>query len=121
MAKKVRRKSEDEEFTFEFPAFDEPGFVWKESELTSATLVAGIFALLLGLVSWFLTAAGANGFIPLGIGIGVVVASVFAIQRLRPTSSFYTKGDWAGLLALEFFGWLALWFLLLNIAPSFGS
>jgi hypothetical protein len=121
VAKKVRRKTEDEEFAFEFPAFDEAGFVWKEGEMTSATLLAGIFALLLGLVSWVLTAAGANGFIPLGIGIGVLVASVFAIQKMRPASHLYTKGDWAGLIALEFFGWLALWFLLLNIAPTFGS
>jgi len=36
---------------------------------------------------------------------------------LRTKSAIYTKGDWAGLIALEFFGWLALWFVLLNLSP----
>jgi hypothetical protein len=121
VAKKVRRKSEDEEFTFEFPQFDEAGFVWKEYELTSATVLAGLFALGLGLVCWVLSAVSLSVWVPLGIGIAAVIASVWAIRALRPASELYTKGDWAGLLALEFFGWLALWFLLLNIAPNLGG
>jgi hypothetical protein len=119
MAKKARKKMEDDAIpAFEFPTFDEAGFVWKEYELTSATVLAGIIALGLGLMGWILTGFGLNGFIPLGIGIVALAGSYFLIQAVRRNSSYYTKGDWAGLIALEFFGWLAVWFLLLNIAPS---
>jgi hypothetical protein len=119
MAKKARKKlEEDAGPAFEFPAFDEAGFVWKEYELATATAFAGLFALVIGLVTWALSAAGLPWFAPLGLGIAGIAGSVFAIQRLRPASRQYTKGDWAGLIALEFFGWLALWFVLLNISPS---
>jgi hypothetical protein len=119
MAKKARKKLEDDAAPgFEFPKFDEAGFVWKEYELATATWLAAVFALGLGLVGWVLTGLGLNGFIPFGLGIAGMVGSVFAIQWIRPNSKYYTKGDWAGLLALEFFGWLAIWFLLLNVAPG---
>jgi hypothetical protein len=119
MAKKARKKlEEDAEPAFEFPTFDEAGFVWKEYELAAATVYAAVFALVIGLATWALSAAGVNGFIPLALGLAGIVGSVFAIQWLRPTSRTYTKGDWAGLIALEFFGWLALWFVLLNLAPG---
>jgi hypothetical protein len=118
VAKKVRRKAEDEEFTFEFPEFDEAGFVWKESEMTGATGLAGLFALILGLATWAMTAGGLPWYLPLTVGVLGVVGSIYALRALRPGSKLYTKGDWAGLLALEFFGWLALWFLLLNVLPT---
>ncbi len=103
---------------FEFPQFDDSGFVWKEYELATATALAGVFALVLGLVAWILSATGLNGYIPFGLGLAGIVGSVFLIQRIRSNSRYYTKGDWAGLIALEFFGWLAIWFLLLNISPT---
>jgi hypothetical protein len=120
MAKKARKKLEDDAVpAFEFPEFDAPGFLWKEFELTGATGWAGLFALLLGVMGWlFTTSPFPNGFIPLGIGIAGIVGTVFFFQKFRPKSSAYTKGDWAGLIALEFFGWMAVWFLLLNILPK---
>jgi hypothetical protein len=120
VAKKARKKlEEDAAPAFEFPEFDLAGFVWKEFELASATALAGVIALVLGLVAWVLTAvAGLNGWIVFAVGILGLIGSVFLLQRARPYSHIYTKGDWAGLLALEFFAWLALWFLLLNIAPA---
>jgi hypothetical protein len=119
MAKKARKKLEEDAIpAFAFPEFDAAGFVWKEYELATSTALAGVIALGLGLVAWILSAIGLNGYIPFGLGLAGVAGSVFLIQRIRPNSSYYTKGDWAGLLALEFFGWLAIWFLLLNISPS---
>ena len=119
MAKKARKKLEEDAIAaFEFPQFDEAGFVWKEYELTSATALAGVITLALGLVSWALSAIGLPWFVPLSLGLAGLVGSVFLIQRVRPNSSYYTKGDWAGLIALEFFGWLAIWFVLLNVAPG---
>jgi hypothetical protein len=119
MAKKARKKlEEDAEPAFEFPPFDEAGFLWKEYELGTATMFAAAMALLLGIVGWALSAAGLIWPITLAIGFAGVAGGAFVIQRLRPYSYYYTKGDWAGLLALEFFGWFAIWFLLLNISPT---
>ncbi len=118
MAKKVRRKlEEEEEAAFEFPVFDELGFVTKEFELTAGLVFATLFAVLLGILGWVMTAQGINGFVPFGLGLVVLILSPYAIRRVRDRSTLFTKGDWAGLLALEFFGWLALWFVLVNVSP----
>jgi hypothetical protein len=118
MAKKARKKMEEAAPAFAFPEFDEAGFVWKELELSSATLLAGVFALALGIVSWGLTISGIPWEAPVVLGIGGAVGGLFAIQRLRESSHAYTKGDWAGLFILEFFGWAALWFVLVNLSHS---
>ena len=119
MAKKVRRKLEEEEAAaFEFPAFDEVSFVTKEFEMLAAVALAGCIAILLGILGWALLASGMYAGVPWALGFLGLVASPFLIRRLRAKSSLYTKSDWAGLIALEFFGWLAIWFVLLNVSPT---
>ena len=118
MAKKVRRKPVEEEApAFEFPVFDETAFVAKEFELTTALTLASVFTVLFGILSWALSVLGLLWYLVFPLGILLIALSPFLIQRLRRKSSIYTKGDWAGLIALEFFGWLALWFVLLNLSP----
>jgi len=119
MAKTVRRKLEEEEAAaFEFPVFDELGFMTKEFELTGALLLATLIAFLLGVMGWALTAVGLPVLVSFPLGIVGLIASPYLIRRVRGKSSLYTRGDWAGLIALEFFGWLALWFVLLNVSPT---
>ncbi len=119
MAKKARRKLEEEEAAaFEFPVFDEAAYASKEFELGTGLMLAGLFTVLLGVLGWVLTVAGLPSLVPFGIGLVVIGASPFVIGRLRSASSLFTKGDWAGLIMLEFFGFLALWFLLLNLSPT---
>ncbi len=115
MAKKVRRPPEDEAASFEFPTFDESGFLSKEFELGSALALASVFALVAGVLSFAATLLGLLWYVPFGLGILYVAVSPFLIRRLRSKSELYTKGDWAGLIALQFFGWLALWFVLVNV------
>ncbi len=118
MAKKVRRKLEEEEAAaFEFPVFDEVAFVSKEFELMGAYLVAVAIAVLLGVFAWAATVAAGLSWFPFPIGIVVIALSPYLIRRLRTRALTYTKGDWAGLIMLEFFGFLALWFVLLDISP----
>lgn len=118
MAKKVRRKPEEETAAaFEFPVFDEVGFVTKEFELMSALILAAVIALVLGILSWALTVTGLPWFVPFAIGLLGIALSPYLIRRLRVRSKLYTKTDWMGLVALQFFGWLALWFVLLNVSP----
>jgi hypothetical protein len=119
VAKKARRKpDEDEEPPFDFPVFDEEQFATKEFELGTGLLLAGLFTVGIGVAAWALSVAGVPWFGPLLLAIGIMIVSPFVIRRLRRLSSLYTKGDWAGLLALEFFGSLALWFLLLSLSSA---
>jgi hypothetical protein len=115
VAKKVRQKPEEAAPSFEFPEFDETAFVAKEAELTSAMIFALAITLVLGAISWFLTSLGLAWYVPFLVGVVGIGASPSIIGRLRTRSDTYTKGDWAGMLALEFFGWMALWFLLVNV------
>lgn len=115
MAKKVRRRPEDEEAPFEFPTFDEAAYLTKEFELAGGLAVASLFAVLLGAMSWAAHAAGLPWYVPFLLAILFIAASPTLLGRLRPKASLFTKGDWAGLIALEFFGWLALWFVLVNV------
>jgi hypothetical protein len=119
MAKKARRKLEEEEAqAFEFPPFDEEAFAKKEFELGTGLLLAGLFTVVIGVLCWALTVVGLPSLVPFGIGIAIIASSPFVIRRIRSMSSLYTKGDWAGLIAMEFFGFLALWFLLLNLSAN---
>jgi hypothetical protein len=118
MAKKVRRKPEEEEPTaFEFPVFDEKAFAEKEFELTYALTLAGVITILLGVLSWALSVLGVWWYVVFPVGIVLIAFSPMLIRRLRSKSSVYTRSDWFGLMALEFFGWLALWFVLQNLSP----
>ncbi|MGP8078762.1 MAG: hypothetical protein ACLQD8_02745 [Thermoplasmata archaeon] len=119
MAKKKRQKLEEEEAAaFDFPVFDEVAFVTKEFELASAVAIATVLTLLLGLVCWALTRSGLAWYIAFPVGILGVALSPFVIQRVRARSDLYTKSDWAGLIALVFFGWLALWLVLVNVTGA---
>lgn len=115
MAKKVRHRPEEEAPKFEFPVFDEVAFVAKENELAAGLWIAALLTLGLGVVAGLLTYAGLLWDEVFLIGLAGIVVSPFAIGRLRPNAGIYTKGDWAGFIMLEFFGWLALWFVLVNL------
>jgi hypothetical protein len=116
MAKKVRRKLEEEEANaFEFPVFDEAAFVKKEFEMGNALSLTAALTVVIGVVSFALTHFGVPWWGPIGLGFLFIVVSPFLIRRLRPRSDLYTKGDWAALIAMELFGWFALWFVLINL------
>lgn len=119
MAKKVRRKPDDEQTeAFEFPVFDENAFVTKEYELTYGLTLAGVLGILFGVLSWALSVSGLYWYAVFPLGVLLIALSPMLISRLRSKSSLYTKSDWIGLIALEFFGWLALWFVLQNLSPG---
>ncbi len=117
MAKKVRQKLEEAEQAraFEFPVFDEPKFLTHEFEQTSATLLAFGFALGLGLLSYLVTWLALPALLAAAVSLVVVVFTPWMVQRIRPSASQYTRGEWAGLLLLEIFGWLGFWFLFTDV------
>ena len=116
MAKKVRtRPEETEEYRFEFPVFDERAFIAHELEMTYGMLIAVVCAVFAGAFSAVVAWAGGTT-LPVAVaaivGLAVIVASPFVIRALRAAAREYTRGDWAGLIALQFFGWLGIWFLI---------
>ncbi|HYA10777.1 MAG TPA: hypothetical protein VEH10_03795 [Thermoplasmata archaeon] len=117
MAKKVRRKldEEAEAKAFDFPVFDEVGFAKKEFALTGAVALASGVAVLLGALAWLCTSVDLPWYVPFPLGFLVTLLSPTFLGRLTSNSSVFTKGDWAGIVALEFFGFLAVWFLLVNV------
>jgi hypothetical protein len=117
MAKKARRKAEEEEANeFTFPEFDERSFLRHEYEQTFAMAAALVVAIALGVVSWAIDSAGLPVVIPVVLAVAAIVFSPFLFLRWRTTANEYTKGDWAGLILMETFGWLGIWFLLLDLA-----
>ncbi|MGA7922898.1 MAG: hypothetical protein WCA77_02860 [Thermoplasmata archaeon] len=120
MAKKVRKKPDEEaEFrNFQFPEFDEAKFYRHEFDQTYATVAAIAVALLLGVVSYLVDTVGFLLFVPPILGIAGVAFSPWLIQRVHVPQTPFTKGEWAGLFLLEIFGWLGVWFLLLNVFPT---
>jgi hypothetical protein len=117
MAKKGKRKLDEagEIKPFEFPEFDERKFLRHEFEQTIATAMAITIAVGLGFLSWAMDRAGLPLVVPVVASIAVVVFSPYLFQRLRELSADYTKGDWAGLILTETFGWLGIWFLLIDV------
>ncbi|MCI4357910.1 MAG: hypothetical protein L3J95_01970 [Thermoplasmata archaeon] len=120
MAKKARRKLEEEEAheAFRFPDFDERAFLAHEYEQTIATVLAVLFAVGLAAMGWALDHTGLTAAVPWILGFAGVFATPFVIRTVRPRSEEYTKGDWAWIILTTFFGWLGIWFLLLNLFPS---
>ncbi|MCI4317914.1 MAG: hypothetical protein L3J96_05190 [Thermoplasmata archaeon] len=119
MAKKAKRKLEEDEAnaSFEFPEFDERKFIVHEFEQSWAIAIAFALSGLLGALSYLIDRVNLPLIFPVVVGVGLVALSPFLILRIRPLASEYTKGDWAGLILTEFFGWLGIWFLLLNVLP----
>lgn len=124
MAKKaVRKMEEDDEYrNFEFPVFDEGKFLSHEFEQTYATVLAFLLAIVIAVVSVAVASVSAAalgtttaGLAAFAVGLVLLVSTPYVVQRLRPSSSEYTRGEWAALLLLEIFGWLGVWFLLTDL------
>jgi hypothetical protein len=116
MAKKVRRRPDEEaeEKAFDFPVFDEVSFAAKEFALTRGVLLATGLAVLLGAFAWACTSVGLPWYVPFPVGFLIALLSPAFLGRVLPGSSAYTRGDWAGMVALEFFGFLGVWFVLVK-------
>lgn len=116
MAKKARRKVEEAaEPPFEFPVFDSKAFLTHEFEMTTATTIALLVAVLLGLLSWSLGVVGLPWFLPVVISIVAICAVPVILPRVHEQTKIYTKGDWASMFLMEIFGWLGFWFLFANL------
>lgn len=119
MAKKVRPKSDQtvQEPAFAFPEFDEAAYLNKEFEITRGMAIAGLLAVVVGIVCWAGTSAGLPWEAQVVFGLVGVVAVYPVVHALHPRAHVFAWGDWAALFAVVFFGWLAVWFMLLDLIP----
>ena len=119
MAKKVRPKADNEDAApaFAFPVFDEAAYIKKEFEVTRGMAIAGLLAVAVGVVSWAGTSAGLPWFVQVVFGVAGMGSLYPVVHALHPRAHVFTTGDWAGFFAVVFFGWLAVWFMLLNLVP----
>jgi hypothetical protein len=121
VAKKARRKDEEDATpSFEFPEFDEQAFLAHEFEQFRATVLAFSLGVALGIAAFLIGDLGFSPYLPLIVGFVGTAALALVIRQLRPASSEYTKGDWASLIVLIFFGFLGVWFLAANLACGAG-
>jgi hypothetical protein len=121
MAKKAKRKLEEEaENAFEFPEFDEKGYLAHEFEQFYATITGFVIGVVIGVAAFAVGLAGISAYVPLAVGLGGTFGGALVIRQLRPGSADYTKGDWAALGALMFFTFLGFWFLVANVACAGG-
>lgn len=121
MAKKVRPKTgtdKPSEPKFAFPVFDEAAYLRKEFEVTRGMAIAGLLAVAVGIASWAATTAGLPWAVSVVFGFVALIAVYPVVHALHPRAHVFTTGDWAALIATVFFGWLALWFMLVNLAPT---
>jgi len=114
MAKKARKKGEEEE-AFEFPEFDERAFLRHEFGQFYATMLAFAFGVIDGAAAWAVGDASQSVLVAFGAGVALVVGAAYAIRRIRADATDYTRGDWASLIALMFFSFLGIWFLLADL------
>jgi hypothetical protein len=119
VAKKVRKKTDElEEYrSFQFPSFDESRFLTHEFDQMAGTLAAISIAVGLGIASFFITHIGIP-YVPVVLALVVVIFSPSLIRRIHRPVTPFTKGEWAGFFLMEIFGWLGIWFLLLNLYPA---
>jgi len=121
VAKKAKRKLEEEaENAFEFPEFDEKGYLAHEFEQFYATVTGFVLGVVIGVAAFGVGLTGVSVYLPLGVGLAGTAAGALVIRQLRAGSADYTKGDWAALVALMFFTFLGFWFLLANVACAGG-
>ncbi|HTT26110.1 MAG TPA: hypothetical protein VMH90_04005, partial [Thermoplasmata archaeon] len=111
------QKPEDAEPGFEFPEFDEPGFLRHEFEQFYATIIAFVLGVVVGIAAYVVGRLAVPVAVPFGVGIAGVVVGTLLIRQVRPASSEYTKGDWASLVVLIFFGFLGFWLLFAGLSP----
>ena len=120
MAKKVRPKAEvvAKEPTFSYPEFDEKAFLDKEFEISWGMVSAGLLAGGVGMASWAGTSAGLPWPVQVVFGLVGLIVVYPLVHALHPRALVFTMGDWASFIAVVFFGWLAIWFVLLDLVPT---
>lgn len=109
----ARKKKKDDKDDLKLPEFDEVEYVRKERRDAKATYVTVGYAVVFGLVSFALTAAGQFMFAALFGVFGLIfLRHVYPLLHID-TLKFDWK-NWAGNALFYIFTWLAIWIMFVN-------
>ena len=118
MAKKRKEKTEDEEFDFKVPKFDEQKFLKKERRNIKTLFISFLFGLIISLLSFGFWTLLVDSFIrwELVLLLGVFNASwlKFLFLRLNIDLTDFGRKEWFSTYAIYFFTWLILLIILVN-------
>ena len=118
MAKKRKEKTEDEEFDFKVPKFDEQKFLKKERRNIRTLFISFLFGLIISLLSFGFWTLLVDSFIrwELVLLLGVFNASwlKFLFLRLNIDLTDFGRKEWFSTYAIYFFTWLILLIILVN-------
>lgn len=118
MAKKRKEKTEEEEFDFKIPKFDEQKFLKKERRNIKTLFISFLFGIIIALISFGFWALLVDSFIrwELVLLLGVFNASwlKFLFLRLNIDLTDFGRKEWFSTYAIYFFTWLILLIILVN-------
>ena len=119
MAKKRKKESaEEEEYEFKCPEFDERDYMKKEMRDAKVAIITIVFAIVVALMAYGLTAVGQTG---LGLLFGalslVLLPTIY--RGLDIDTLSFEKKNWLGNGIMFLFTWIGIWILLCN--PPFSD
>ncbi len=118
MAKKRKEKTEEEEFDFKNPKFDEEKFLKKERRNIKTMFIAFLFAIVITIISfgfWVLLNGNEQRWV-LVLLFGIINAAwiKYLYLRLNIDLTDFGKKGWFGSYAVYFFAWLLVLIIIVN-------
>jgi len=118
MAKKRKEESEEEEFDFKLPKFDEQAFLKRERRNIKTTVIAFLFGCLVAVISFGFWALLSSSFLrwELVLLFGVFNAAWirYLFLRLNIDLADFGRKGWLGTYAIYFLTWVILLIVLVN-------
>jgi hypothetical protein len=79
-----------------------------------AAIAAGL-AIVVGAASAGIASLGLSWYDGFVVGLAGLILGFLGLRRLGSAPRTHTRGVWAQLFILEFFGWIALWVFLVGV------
>jgi hypothetical protein len=118
MAKKRKEATEEQEFDFNIPKFDEEAFMKRERRNIKTVFIAFLFGLLIAVISFGFWALLSGSFLrwELVLLVGVVnsIWLRYIFLRINIDLTDFGRKGWASVFATYFFTWLLLFIVLVN-------
>src|SRR4030042_4899531 len=118
MAKKRKEKTEEEEFDFKLPKFDEEKFIKRERRNIKTVFIAFILGLIIAVISFGFWALLSGNYLrwELVLLIGVFNASwlKYIFLKLNIDLTDFGRKGWFTTFAIYFFTWLLVLVVLVN-------
>lgn len=119
MSKKKKEETEEEQYEFKLPEFDEKDFIQKEVKESKAMIIVIFYAMIFSVVSLLLYMTPYPWYLSFVIGILGMFGMKFVLDKFKFDTKDFEKKHWAGLGGTYFITWLSVFVLILN--PPFSD